>query len=75
LLQGRYGLATNNISAKDVAIVQIMENHQPIKALKDRSFSDQAAINLKLKDAAKGTLALSAMAGLARIQKFVEKHR
>jgi hypothetical protein len=64
LLQGRYGLATNNISAKDVATVQIMEDHQPIKALKDRIFSDRAAINLKLKDAAKGTLALSAMAGL-----------
>ena len=31
-LQGRYGIATNNISAKDVATVQVLENHQPVKA-------------------------------------------
>ncbi|MDR1370287.1 MAG: TonB-dependent receptor [Dysgonamonadaceae bacterium] len=63
LLQGRYGIATKNIVAKDVASVQVMENHQPIKALKDKILSDQAAINLKLKDSAKGTLALTALAG------------
>jgi len=63
LLLGRYGIATNNIPAKDVATVQVMENHQPIKALRDRVFSDQAAINLKLKDSAKGTLSLTGLAG------------
>ena len=63
LLQGRYGIATNNIAAKDVATVQVFENHQPIKALRDRVYSDQAAINLKLKDSAKGTLALTGLAG------------
>ena len=63
LLQGRYGIATNNIAAKDVATVQVYENHQPIKALRDRLYSDQAAINLKLKDSAKGTLALTGLAG------------
>jgi len=63
LLQGRYGIATNNIAAKDVATVQVFENHQPIKALRDRIFSEQAAINLKLKDSAKGTLVLTGLAG------------
>lgn len=63
LLQGRYGIATQNIAAKDVSTVQVMENHQPIKALKDKAFSDAAAINLKLKDSAKGTLTLTALAG------------
>ncbi len=63
LLQGRYGIATKNIVAKDVATVQVMENHQPVKALKDKVLSDEAAINLKLKDSAKGTLSLNAMAG------------
>lgn len=56
LLQGRYGIATNNIEAKDVSTVQVLENHQPIKALKDRVFSEEAAINLKLKDASKGKI-------------------
>ena len=64
LLQGRYGLATNNISAKDVETVEVMENHQPIKVLQDRAYSEDPAINLKLKESAKGTLALSGAAGL-----------
>lgn len=53
LLEGRYGLATNNISQKDVAKVEVLENHQPVKALKKVSFSDRAAINIKLKEDAK----------------------
>lgn len=64
LLRGRYGIATNNIEAKDVATVQVLENHQPIKALKDREFTDQAAINLKLKSSAKGVLVATAAVGL-----------
>ncbi|GHV56918.1 TonB-dependent receptor [Bacteroidia bacterium] len=63
LLQGRYGIATNNIEAKDVQSVQVLENHQPVKALQDKEFSEQAAINLKLKDSAKGTLIANALAG------------
>ncbi len=63
LLQGRYGIATNNIEAKDVRTVQVMENHQPIKALKERILSEQAAINLKLKDSAKGTITANALLG------------
>jgi hypothetical protein len=64
LLQGRYGLAVNNIAAKDVTTVQIMENHQPINALREKIFSEHAALNLKLKESAKGTLAITGMAGL-----------
>ena len=63
LLQGRYGLATKNIAASDVASVQVLENHQPIKALREKILSDRAAINLKLKDSAKGTWALNGLAG------------
>ena len=29
---------TRNIQAKDIATVQILENHQPVKALKDIDF-------------------------------------
>lgn len=46
MLEGRYGIATNNISASDIATVQVLENHQPIKALEKTSFSNDAAINL-----------------------------
>lgn len=63
LLQGRYGLATNNINAQDVATVQVLQNHQPVKALQGRSLTDDVAINLKLKDSAKGTVAINTMLG------------
>ncbi len=55
MLEGRYGVATNNIQAKDIARVEVYENHMPIKALKGLQQSDRAAINLKLKESAKGT--------------------
>ncbi|MBR1520570.1 MAG: hypothetical protein IJ635_04955 [Bacteroidaceae bacterium] len=61
MLGGRYNLATRNIEAKDVASVQIYENHQPIKA--ESVFSDQAAINLRLKDNSKGIWAFQGLAG------------
>jgi hypothetical protein len=64
LLQGRYGIATNNISAKDVSTVQVLENHQPIKALDSLRFSSDPAINLKLKDSAKGTWSVTGQLGL-----------
>lgn len=63
LLQGRYGLATNNISAKDIASVQVYENHQPIKALEDVDFSNEAAINLRLKQGRRGVFSLNALLG------------
>lgn len=56
LLQGRYGLATNGVEHKDVSSVEVMTNHQPVKALKNLSESEQAAINLKLKDGSKSHL-------------------
>lgn len=51
---GQYGLATNNISHKDVKSVEVMEKHQPVKALEGIEFPDEAGINLKLKDDARG---------------------
>ncbi|MDE7379218.1 MAG: hypothetical protein K2N13_09750 [Paraprevotella sp.] len=63
LLQGRYGLATNNINAQDVATVQVLENHQPVKALQGKTLTNDVAINLKLKNSAKGTLAVNTMLG------------
>jgi len=53
LLGGRYELATNNLHQQDVGSVEVMENHQPIKALEDISFSQNPAINIRLKEDAK----------------------
>lgn len=50
---GQYGLATNNISYKDVKAVEVMENHQPVKALEGIEFPEEAGINLKLKEDAR----------------------
>ena len=58
MLQGRYNLATTSIAASDVASVQVMENHQEVRALQNIQFSDNVALNLKLKEDAKGTFAL-----------------
>ena len=63
LLKGRYGLANNTIQAKDVSEVQVLENHQPIKALQDKEFSEDAAINIKLKEGAKGNLIAHTLLG------------
>ncbi|MDX1718559.1 MAG: carboxypeptidase-like regulatory domain-containing protein [Salegentibacter mishustinae] len=49
LLDGKYNLANDNLPYDQVAEVQILENHQPIKLLDSLSFSDKPAINIKLK--------------------------
>lgn len=63
LLEGRYGIATNNISASDVAAVQVYQNHQPIRALQEWNPSDDVTINIRLKSSARGTFSLNGMAG------------
>ena len=55
LMGSQYALASENLSADKVKDVQVLENHQAIKSLRDVSFSEQAAINLVLKDEAKST--------------------
>lgn len=60
----RYGVATNNIQAKDIASVEIYENHQPVKMLKDLNLSDNAAINIKLKEKSKGVVIANIVAGV-----------
>ena len=53
LLDDKYNIATKTIPNGVVDKVQIMENHQPIKALKDKVVSDDVAMNLTIKDDAK----------------------
>lgn len=53
LMGSKYGVANRNISADKVLNVQVMRNHQPVNSLRGVSFSDQAALNIVLKDDAK----------------------
>lgn len=64
MMGSRYGVATNNVRAKDIATVEIYENHQPVRMLKGLSFSERAAINLRLKDKSKGALVATMQLGL-----------
>lgn len=50
LMGGRYGMVSNNLNADKVSSVEIIENHQPLKVLDSVVPSDQAAINIKLKN-------------------------
>lgn len=54
LMGGKYAMASENISADKVKNVEVYQNHQPIKTLKNIQFSDQAALNIVLNDDAKG---------------------
>lgn len=59
MLEGRYGIATHSLPQRDVSAIEVLENHQPIKALRENEFSDQAALNVKLnKDARTRWLAI-----------------
>ncbi|MDR2498853.1 MAG: TonB-dependent receptor, partial [Tannerellaceae bacterium] len=49
LVGGRYGQITSNLEAKAVESVQVLENHQPVRMLKDKVLSEAVALNLKLK--------------------------
>lgn len=50
LLEGRYGLANNNLPHGAVASVEVLENHQPIKMLDSLVFSDKTSLNIRLKN-------------------------
>ena len=50
MLEGRYQIATKNIHPDAVKSVDILEHHQPIKALDSIIKPDNAAINLRLKN-------------------------
>lgn len=52
-MNGRYGLVTENIASSDVASVQVLENHQLVQVLQGVEFSQQAGLNIKLKEKAK----------------------
>lgn len=63
LMDGRYGLAPKIINKDMVERVDIMQNHQPIKVLQNKVFTDDVAMNLVLKDNKKFNWGGQAMVG------------
>lgn len=53
MLGGKYGVATNTLPQGEVGTVEIMRKHQPIRVLDDFTYTDDAAVNIKMKDKAK----------------------
>lgn len=53
LTGGSYGRMTNRLKAQDVDKAEVIEHDQPIKALQGKVFSDDVALNVKLKDTAR----------------------
>ncbi|WP_139366934.1 TonB-dependent receptor [Sediminibacterium ginsengisoli] len=50
LMSGKYGTATKVIRKEMIKSVDVIQNHQPIKVLKDKVFSDKTSVNLVLAD-------------------------
>ncbi|WPO82802.1 hypothetical protein SD427_00220 [Chryseobacterium sp. JJR-5R] len=50
LMEGGYGTINNSLPKDAVQKVEVLENHQPVKILQNKVPSDQAAINIKLKN-------------------------
>jgi len=53
LLDDRYTIGSKTISHKMVQDVQVLNNHEHMKVLKNKRYSDDVALNLVLKDEAK----------------------
>ena len=75
LMGSQYGIANKNISADKVASVQVLQNHQPIKSLHGVSFSEQAALNIVLKDDIKAVWNGTADIGFGYGENFLYDNR
>lgn len=63
MMEARYGVAVNGIRAEDIEAVEVMESHHHEKIYQNKGLPGKPAINLRLKDGAKGTWSGSLMAG------------
>lgn len=50
LLENMYAIASKNIPVSEVKSIEIIQNHQPLKVLRNIIETNQSAINLKLKN-------------------------
>lgn len=63
LTEGKYNKINETLKPSEVDKAEVIEHDQPIKALRDKVFTDNVAMNIKLKDEARdqwlGSLSLS----------------
>ena len=55
LMGGRYGVVTKNLKASDIARIDVYRNHQPVNALREIDPSEKSAVNIVLKESARGS--------------------
>ncbi len=55
LMGNQYGVVNSNLSADKIARIEIIENHQPVKALEGLELMDKSAVNIILKETARGS--------------------
>lgn len=60
---GRYNQINNNLKADAVQSAEVIEGHQPIKSLRGKTFTDDVALNLKLKPEVRSKWIYTIMAG------------
>lgn len=65
LMEGRYSLVSKNLPKGSVTVVEILENHQPMRMLEDKVVSQQAALNVKIKKGVTTTGTAQLGAGLS----------
>lgn len=63
LLKGKYSIATRNISPDHISTVEILENHQVVKALHGLVPGNVTTLNLRLKASSRGVLLCSVGVG------------
>jgi len=64
LLDDKYAIGTKTIPFNMVKKLEVLQNHQPLKVLRNKTFSDKVAINLVIKEEAKLKLTGQAKLGL-----------
>lgn len=64
LFDNKYTIALERIDPKDVIAVDVMQHHQPIRALQGSRITDDVALNVKLSSHAKNTLMGKVEAGM-----------
>lgn len=60
---GRYNQINQNLKADAVQSAEVIENHQPIKSLRNKVFTDDVALNLKLKPSVRSQWIKTAIVG------------
>lgn len=70
LLDDKYNIATRSIRKEAVDKVQVIENDQPVKMLRNKTVSDEVALNITIKDEAKLNLMGQASLGAGLPGKF-----